>query len=336
MQVRRTRQRITLPADPWLGQPLEGRYALRRAVAEGATTRVYCGDDLLVGDAVAVKRILAPELSARFLWRFRAALYPLASLALLRCVPVRDYGLLGHDALIVMEWQPTPTLGAHLQTRNHLPVPAKIAAHLALWLAEALADLHRHDLLHLGLTPNNIFLDRQVGVKVADSGLARAITDTGLTMTGGNLVHALPYLAPEQLTYIAPSPATDVYAFGAILFETLTGATLFPQQTVAEYLTAQASPALNTAPRPSQRVEGIPPALDELIAACLSRDPQQRPQDGAALVERLRATRVAALADAETVQMYVTRVTTQHRIPAVKHPLRRRTTPKLAREKRDK
>ncbi|HLY29514.1 MAG TPA: serine/threonine-protein kinase [Ktedonobacterales bacterium] len=308
-------------ADPWLAQPLEGRYALRRVVAEGPVTRVYCGADLLVGDAVAVKRILAPELSARFLWRFRVTAARMAMSDLLHCVAVRDYALIDHDALIVMDWQPTPTLGAHLQAHGRLPV--KISSQLALWLAEALAELHRHDLLHLGLTPNNIFLDRSVGVKVADAGLARVIADTGLTMTGGNLARALPYLAPEQLTYSALSPATDVYAFGAILFQTLTGVSPFPQQTVAEYAML-ASQRQQESPRPSQHGIGIPPALDDVIAACLNHDPQWRPQDGMALAEQLRMASDASLADVATAQMYVTHVTTQHRALAIKHPSRRR------------
>ncbi len=328
------RPRTAKLADAWLTEPLEGRYALRRVVAEGTTTRVYCGDDLALGDAVAVKRILAPELNARFLWRFRAAAYALAIYPLPHCIPVRDYALIGSDAMVVMSWQPTPTLGTHLRARSRLPVT--ITSQLALWLAEALADLHSHDLLHLGLTPNNIFLDRQVGVKVADAGLARLLSDTGLTMTGGNLTTTLPYLAPEQIAYTPLSPATDVYAFGVILYQTLTGVTPYPQRTLAEYMAALASQEHGATPRPSQRIQGIPPALDDVIAACLNHDPQRRPRDGAALVERLREANVADVTDMATVQMYVTHATTQHRIASLKLSLTRRRQRATAGEQRQK
>ncbi len=318
----RLASRITQPEDPWLRQPIEGRYRLSRLVADGPVTRVYAGHDLLTDESVAVKRIVAPDLNARFLLRFRTGAYHAAQFNHPRIVRTLDYALIDQDAMVVMEWMATPTLAAHLRARVRLP--AAVGARVALWLAGALAALHAAGVLHLGLHPRNIFLDRRVGVRIADVGLARVVADTGLTTTGGNLVGALPFLAPEQLSYGALTPATDIYAFGVLMYQALTGELPFPQPSLADYAAAQSRWARLPTARPSALAPGLPAALDETILACLAHEPQRRPADGRTLADRLRATPPVSLADEEAVTTYMTRATREHHALSLKFPLERR------------
>ena len=314
--------RTTQPEDSWLRQPIEGRYQVSRLVAEGSATRVYAGQDLELGEPVAIKRFIAPEMNARFLLRFRGVAYRAAQFNHPRIVRTLDYALLDPDALVVMEWMSTPTLAAHLRARVRLP--AAVGARVALWLAGALAAIHQAGALHLGLHPRNVFLDRRLGVRIADVGLARVVADTGMTTTGSNLVSVLPFLAPEQLSYGALTPATDIYAFGVLMYQALTGELPFPQPSLADFAAAQTRWARLPTPHPGLLALGLPAALDVTIARCLANDPQQRPADGMALLDRLRATPPASLADPQTVTTYMTRATREHHAISTKFPLLRR------------
>lgn len=308
--------------DNWPGQVIDGRYFVRDLIGHVGDVRTYRARDEMTGEFVALKRFQVPDLGARFLVRFRANSYRVASLRLSRLVAVLDYGLIGNEAILAMEWMASPTLAAHLAQRGQ--IHAKLVARLALWLADALADLHSHGVLHLGLTPGNIFLDQSVGLKVSDAGLARVLSDTGLTMTGGNFARNLPYLAPEQLTYGIPSPATDVYAFGVTIFQMLTGDMPYPARNLADYRAMHSAHTRRTGPPlPSDFARDISQGLDTMIALCLHEEPARRPADGIELAQRLRE---ALRIEPEPALTYVARATSLHRAVTEKHRARRRQT----------
>ncbi len=294
--------------DNWVGRVVDERYAVHELVAENGVARVYRASDTLAGTRVALKRLYSPELDARFLVRFRSALYRVARLKLPRLVAVRDYGLIEGEAVVAMDWMSAPTLRDHLALRGRLR--AAMTSQFGLWMAEALADLHRRDILHLGLTPGNVFLDAVVGARLSDVGLARAVADTGLTLTGADIGHALPYLAPEQLTYRELTPAADVYALGVVLFHTITGRLPHVDVTLADRMASQRARASEAPPRPSKLVRGVPVALDDTVALCLHPDPQVRPASGVEVAARLRAR------TSETSKIpvaYIERATQAHR-----------------------
>lgn len=272
--------------DPWLGQTIAGRYVVRGLAGEGSLARVYRAHDALTGARVALKRLKVVELSAHFLWRFRAVAYAAALLRHQRIVAVTDFALVDQEAVLALEWMPHQTLATYLAHRTR--IRPTLAGQMALWLAETLASIHAQGLLHLDLTPRNLFLDDAVGVRIADIGLARAISDTGLTITGDGFVQTLPYLAPEQLAYGELGPATDVFALGVILYRMVTGRDPFPSGSLAERLAAHKDHSRQPPPRPSAVVRGIAPALDDAIAAALNYRPERRPADGTALFSRLQ------------------------------------------------
>lgn len=315
--MRRVRHQASLE-DPWIGARVAERYEVMRRVAEREVVRVYLARELTTGRPIALKRISPPELSARFLLRFRTSAYHVAWLDDPRIVPVLDYALLGADALVVMEWMPGHTLEDYLEADGRLP--PLLALQVGTWLAQALDALHQRGLVHLGLTPRNVFLDSAVGLKVADAGLARVLSDTGLTITGHGFAYKIAYLAPEQLTYARLDPTADVYAWGVIMCRALTGQLPFPQQTVAGLLQAPHGVLESAEVYPATLIPGIPPPLDTLVAECLAVDAEQRPRTGAELVRRLAALPPEVF---ETVHMRAAQATQKHH-----RPRRRLTIPR--------
>jgi len=135
-------------------------------------------------------------------------------------------------------------------------------------------------------------------VKVADFGLARAVTSQTVTSTQGVLLGTVAYLSPEQVERGIADARSDVYAAGLMLFEMLTGTKAFTGETAIHVAYQHVHGGV---PSPSSRVAGLPPALDELVAVATARDPDERPADAAeflTLVRRTRATLPAGVLDA--------------------------------------
>ncbi|MEU2080101.1 serine/threonine-protein kinase, partial [Streptomyces sp. NPDC013489] len=153
-------------------------------------------------------------------------------------------------------------------------LPEEAVRRLAAGLAQALADIHRAGLVHRDLKPSNVLLTDD-GVRVIDFGIARAADQmTRLTHTGA-LIGSPAFMAPEQVRGAAPTPATDVFALGATLVVACTGTTPFSGTSVPALLHAIAhtEPAL----------DGVPPGLRGIVAACLAKDPGLRPSPGEVL-----------------------------------------------------
>ncbi|MET7756168.1 serine/threonine-protein kinase [Streptomyces sp. NPDC005389] len=156
-------------------------------------------------------------------------------------------------------------------------LPEEAVRRLAAGLAQALADIHRAGLVHRDLKPSNVLLTDD-GVRVIDFGIARATDQmTKLTHTGA-LIGSPAFMAPEQVRGEAPTPATDVFALGATLVVACTGTTPFSGTSVPALMhsIAHAEPAL----------DGVPPGLRGIVAACLAKDPALRPspQDVLAMI----------------------------------------------------
>ncbi|MFF8839656.1 serine/threonine-protein kinase [Streptomyces sp. NPDC015130] len=147
-------------------------------------------------------------------------------------------------------------------------LPEEAVRQLAAGLAQALVDIHRAGLVHRDLKPSNVMLTDD-GVRVIDFGIARAGDQlTKLTHTGA-LIGSPAFMAPEQITGGAPTPAADVFALGAALVVACTGRTPFSGGSAPAlmYSIAHEEPDL----------DAVPPGLRELLAACLAKDPAARP-----------------------------------------------------------
>ena len=184
--------------------------------------------------------------------------------------------------------------------RRFGPVPPERAVYLLVQACHSLSEAESYGLVHRDIKPANIFLCRYGEdcdfVKVLDFGLVKAFgesADNGRphnepALTRENLVQGTPaFIAPEQALGEPDLDArVDIYALGCVAYWLLTGQFVFNADTTMGYLVQH----IHTPPRPPSEIAGstaIPPALDEVILACLAKDPAQRPQTAAELSRRL-------------------------------------------------
>src|SRR5262249_54277730 len=159
------------------------------------------------------------------------------------------------------------------------PLPDDEARRIAAELAAGLAHAHQRGVVHRDLKPANILFDAGGRAKIADFGIARAGGGAGLT-EAGTVLGTAAYISPEQARGEPATPASDVYAFGVILFRMLTGRLPF------ESPDALAMAAMHRdlpAPPVSELRPDAPPLLESVAAAALAKSPADRPRDGAAL-----------------------------------------------------
>jgi eukaryotic-like serine/threonine-protein kinase len=194
----------------------------------------------------------------------------------------------GHDG--VLDWLLMELLpGADLRryTAPSRLLPEAVVLDIGARLARALAHAHAAGIVHRDLKPANVIVDWRSGrVALTDFGLARA-ADTAQTRTG--LVLGSPgYMAPELLAGAPPSPASDLYALGATLYELLTGHRPFEADGLGELLRRV---AYEPAPDLRSRRPDLPAALAALLEALLAKRAEQRPAGAAAVADALQALR---------------------------------------------
>ena len=275
------------------GTLIDGRYRIVAAIGEGGMGAVYLAEHAEVGRRVAIK-VLNPEPSARasIARRFRVEACKAGSLGHPHLVEVFDAGALPDGRLfVVMEHLEGRDLAHELE--EVLVFDAERACVLMRQVALGLAAAHRAAIVHRALKPSSVMVATQAGgevVKLLDFGLAAKLALGGESGEHASEAgaHSSPadYMAPEQATSVAATPAMDVYAFGVMLYELLSGSLPFTARHAFELLNFK---LLHAAPSIDARRPGLPPRLVRLIADCLSIDPAARPADGAALVPRLDA-----------------------------------------------
>src|SRR5438874_6709175 len=208
------------------GQLLHERYRVAELLGEGTEALVYRADDLRLDRPVAIK-LLRPELRAdpSFVARFEREARGAARLAHPHIVRIYDYGEIADGEaegtyFLVMEYVEGGDLRDRLQPGVPLAVP--VALRLAREVAEALADAHAHAIVHRDVKPANVLLTEHGQAKVTDFGIAKMLDVPSLTASAA-LLGTPHYLAPEQASAGAITPASDVYALGVVLFEMLAG-----------------------------------------------------------------------------------------------------------------
>ncbi|MFT4135681.1 Stk1 family PASTA domain-containing Ser/Thr kinase [Microbacterium sp.] len=268
--------------DPLIGRLVDGRYRVRGRIARGGMATVYVATDLRLERRVALK-VMHGHLSddsvfqSRFVQEARAA----ARLADPHVVNVFDQGQDGEMAYLVMEYLPGITLRELLRDQRRLTVPQTITIMHAV--LSGLAAAHRAGIVHRDVKPENVLLAEDGRIKIGDFGLARATSAN--TATGQLLLGTIAYLAPELVTRGTADARSDIYALGIMLYEMLVGEQPYqgeqPMQIAYQHAT-------DSVPRPSAKNPGVPEPLDELVLWATEREPDQRPADARAMLERLR------------------------------------------------
>ncbi|MFN8194963.1 MAG: PASTA domain-containing protein [Nocardioidaceae bacterium] len=280
-------------SDPLIGRILDGRYRIGTRIARGGMASVYRAADLRLDRTVAVKVMHLGlgddrEFAARFVREARAA----ARISHPNVVAVYDQGDDNGVIFLAMELISGHTLRDVI--RHDAPLsPARSLAFFEPVVA-ALAAAHRAGLIHRDIKPENVLIADDGRIKVADFGLAKAVSaDTQHTATGGVLIGTVSYLAPELVVDGSADARADVYAAGVMLYEMLTGAKPHEGESPIQVAYKHVHEDI---PAPSATVGRIPAYVDALVARATSRDRSLRPADADVLLHQVR--RVSqALAD---------------------------------------
>jgi serine/threonine-protein kinase len=283
----------TTVADPLVGRVLEGRYAVQSRIARGGMATVYLAIDQRLDREVALK-VMHADLAQdeEFLRRFIREARSAARLSHPGVVAVYDQGEDAGSWFLVMEHVPGHTLRDLLNERGRL-TPREALALLDPVL-DALGAAHWNGIIHRDMKPENVLLADDGRVKVADFGLARAVTTATTNQDSKVLLGTVAYLAPEQVERGVADARSDVYAVGIMLFEMLTGRKPFAGDTPIQVAYQHVH---SDVPAPSTFAPGIAPALDLLVSQATSRDPDARPADASELLVNARRTRAGLTPD---------------------------------------
>lgn len=283
--------------DPLVGQVLDDRYEIVRRLARGGMATVYVATDLRLSRTVAVK-VMNEGLGddAEFVARFDAEARAAAHLSHAHVVAVFDQGRDLGRPYIVMEYVEGCTL-RQLITRE-APMDPLRALDLVEPVVSALAAAHAAGLIHRDVKPENVLISDRGQIKVADFGLARAVTAATNAGTQGLVIGTVSYIAPELVTRGHADPRSDVYSMGIVLYEMLTGHKPHtgetPIQVAYAHVHSEVTPPsleLSTSWRDSRH--GIPPYLDALVVTAAARRREERPADAGVLLAHLRLAREA-------------------------------------------
>jgi serine/threonine-protein kinase len=269
------------------GRVLNNRYALISVVGGGGMAQVYKARDNILGRLVAVK-LLREQFTTdeQFVARFRREAQAAANLTHPNIVNVYDVGQDGDLQFIVMEFIAGQSL-KELINRS-APLPVGQAVSIAAQILAGLEYAHRSGLIHRDIKPQNVLITSDGGVKVTDFGIAKSVSDLGLTEAGQALGTA-HYFSPEQARGERVVPQSDIYAVGVTLYEMLTGQLPFESDNAVGLAYKHIS---EQPPSPRAINPNIPARLEAVIMKALAKEPQQRYPSAAEMERVLRTIQV--------------------------------------------
>jgi serine/threonine-protein kinase len=285
----------TTVTDPLVGLVLDGRYLVGARLARGGMATVYEAHDNRLDRTIALK-VMHPSLAddEEFVTRFIREAHAAARLSHPNVVAVYDQGADQGHVFLAMELVRGRTLRDLIRERGN--VSPRQALEIFEPVLAALGAAHQAGIVHRDVKPENVLLSDDGRVKVADFGLARAVTGASShTTASGVLMGTVAYLSPEQVERGHADPRSDVYAAGILLYEMLTGLKPYDGETAIQVAYRHVH---DDVPAPSDLVPSLPRELDALVARATSRDPAGRPDDARQLLTEV-ATARRQLSDGE-------------------------------------
>jgi eukaryotic-like serine/threonine-protein kinase len=251
---------------------LGNRYQIQQTLGTGGMSVVYLAKDLMLERPVALK-VLRPDLTtnADFSNKFRQEAKAVAILSHPNIVTVHDFGVDRGRLYIVMEYVPGQDLKTMIRQSGKLSI--KEALLLITQACAGLGYAHRAGLVHCDVKPHNMIVTPEERLKVTDFGISRALSTIN-PYERSDIVWGSPqYFSPEQAAGLAPSPASDVYSIGVILYEMLTGQLPFISEDTNELVRMHR----DQPPLPARVLEpSIPVELDQIIMKVLSKEAASR------------------------------------------------------------
>lgn len=263
---------------------LAGRYELIEKIGEGGMAVVYKARCRLLNRYVAIK-ILRPEFTkdGPFLESFKRESQAAAGLQHPNIVSVYDVGKEGDINFIVMELIDGRPLSDII--REEAPMNYKRAIEITRQVASALGLAHRNNIIHRDVKPHNIMITRDGTAKLADFGIAKAVSNSTIMANETNrVIGSVHYFSPEQARGAYVDERSDIYSLGIVLYEMLTGQVPFdgenPVQVALMHINDEITP-------PSQLVSGIPPALEKLVMKATDKFQSNRYKNTDEMIEEL-------------------------------------------------
>jgi serine/threonine-protein kinase len=255
-----------------MSEILNDRYRLDEKLGDGGMAIVFQATDLMLERTIAIK-ILRKTFSSSipFQQRFKEEARAAANLTHPNIVTVHDFGFDKDRLFIVMEHVPGTDLKAII--REHAPLPITQASRLFVQACAGIGYAHRAGLVHCDIKPHNILVTPDYRVKVTDFGIARAMASVKPDERTKAIWGSPAYFSPEQAAGRAPSPASDVYSLGIVLYEMVTGELPFQESTPQDLALLH---RYESPPSPRHINPEISPALEEIILKVLAKEASSR------------------------------------------------------------
>ena len=307
-----------------IGRVFAQRYKLEEFVGKGGMALVFRANDLRTGHDVAVK-VLRPEYNsdAEFLERFQREALAASKMSHHNIVNLLDVGEEDGYRYLVMEYMRGRTLKEIITEKGSLPEP--VAGQIAIRILSALQHAHDNGIIHRDIKPQNILINAEGMVKVADFGIARVAGSNTLTR-GDSVMGSVHYFSPEQARGEDVTAASDIYSVGVVMYEMLTGRVPFDGDTPVSI----ALQHISTPPKaPSLLVDTISPAMEQVVLTAMSKEMRNRYRDAADMARAIRA----ALQNPQATETFTTAPVT-----ALQEPVRTATdnTERIQRQRRKK
>jgi len=269
----------------------DGRYQVRSFLGEGGRKRVYLAHDDKLDRDVAVAVIKTEGLDEGGLERVRREAQAMGRLGdHPHIVTIHDIGDEEGQPFMVSQHMAGGDLEGMLQRAENHRLPLDEAIRIAVEIRHALEHAHGRGIIHRDLKPGNIWLTEGGTAKLGDFGLAMAVNRSRVTQAG-MMLGTVAYMPPEQALGRQADARSDLYSWGCVLYEMVTGRPPF----LGDDTVAIISQHINTAPvAPSWHNPEVPRTLEALIMRCLAKDPDERPESAAALPEALSAVMTTA------------------------------------------
>ena len=216
-----------------IGRLISGRYRIEAVVGTGGMAVVYRAQDLRKKKTVAIKVLRREyESDMEFVRRFSREAEAAAKVSHENIVNLLDVGIEGDTRYIVMEYIDGQTLKQMIQSEGS--IHPEVALRMTIRILAAVDHAHRNGIVHRDIKPQNILVDREGRIKVADFGIARLKTAQASQLDqNGNALGSVHYLSPEQARGEIADEQSDLYSVGIVLYEMLTGTVPFDGDTAA-------------------------------------------------------------------------------------------------------
>jgi tetratricopeptide (TPR) repeat protein/tRNA A-37 threonylcarbamoyl transferase component Bud32 len=261
-----------------------GRYAVLKKLGEGGKGVVYKARDTVLNRVVAIKMLKTGVTEGEGYSRFLTEAQAVGKLNHPNVVSIHDIGKEDSKQFFVLEFVDGESLRDLMETYPEGKCDIQVALRIGMDVCNALQYAHSHEVLHRDIKPENVMITKDGTAKLMDFGLAKILNRPRITQEG-IIVGTVAYVAPENALGKGADARSDLYSFGAVLYEALTGRPPFPGEDPVKVIFGH----VHDYPIPVSRLNPkVPPALADCVMRLLEKDPEKRYQTAADLLGELR------------------------------------------------